>query len=77
MGVTHTDGFKGAAAARAEKKKHEHYNNPKRKCRDEGNTDSRLDVELIPLALEATGAGGHEVKELAKILNMHTKRGFY
>ena len=60
--------FKGAAAARAEKKKHEHYNNHKRKCRDEGNTDSRLDVEPIPLALEATGAVGREVKELVKDL---------
>ena len=70
VGVTHKDGFKGAAAARAEKKKHEHYNNHKRKCRDEGNTDSRLDVELIPLALEATGttAVGREVKELGKDL---------
>ena len=64
VGVTHKDGFKGAAAARAEKKKHEHYNYHKRKCRDEGNTDSRLDVELIPLALEATGTVGREVKEL-------------
>ena len=68
VGVTHKDGFKGAASARAEKKKHEHYNNHKRKCRDEGNTDSRLDVELIPLALEATGAVGREVKEIVKDL---------
>ena len=36
VGVTHKDGFKGAAAARAEKKKHEHYNYHKRKCNDEG-----------------------------------------
>ena len=35
VGVTHKDGFKGAAATRAEKKKHEHYNNHKRKCSDE------------------------------------------
>jgi hypothetical protein len=47
VGVTHKDGFKGATA-RAEKKKHEHYNSHKKKCRDEGNTDSRLAVELIP-----------------------------
>ena len=39
-----------------------------RKCRDEGNTDSKLDVELIPLALEATGAVGREVKEIVKDL---------
>ena len=59
VGATHRDGFKGAAAARAETKKHEHYNNHRRRCRDEGNTDSQLDVELIPLALEATaGRGG-------------------
>ena len=69
-GVTHRDGFKGAAAARSDKKKHEHYNNHKRKCRDEGNTESQLDVELIPLALEATGAVGHEVKELGKDLKL-------
>ena len=69
VGVTHKHSFKGAAAARAEKKKHEHYNSHKRKCRDEENTDSRLDVELIPLALEATGAVGREVKELGKGLN--------
>jgi hypothetical protein len=68
VGVTHKDGFKGAAAARAEKKKHEHYNNHKKKCRDECNTDSRLDVELNPLALEVTGAVGREVKELGKDL---------
>jgi hypothetical protein len=70
VGVTHThkDGFKGAAAARVEKKNHEHYNNHKKKCRDEGNTDSRLDVELFPLALEATGAVGREVKELGRDL---------
>ena len=54
VGVTHKDGFKGAAAARAEKKKHEHFNNHKRKCRDEENTYSRLDVELIP----STGSYG-------------------
>ena len=53
---------------RCQKKKHEHYNNHKRKCIDEGNTDSRLDVELIPLALEATGAAGHEVEELGEDL---------
>ena len=68
VGVTHKDGFKGAAAARAEQKKHEHYNNHKKKCRDEGNLDARLDVELIPLALEVTGAVGREVKELGKDL---------
>ena len=68
VGVTHKDGFKGAAAARAEKKKHEHYNNHKSKCRNEGNADSRLDVELTPLALEVTGAIGEEVRELAKEL---------
>ena len=48
--------------------KHEHYNNHKKKCRDEGNLDARLDVELIPLALEVTGAVGREVKELGKDL---------
>jgi hypothetical protein len=68
VGVTHKDGFKGAAVARAEKKNHEHYNNHKKKCRDERNTDSRLDVELIPLALEVTGAVGREVKELGRDL---------
>ena len=61
VGVTHKDGFKGAAAARAEKKNPKHCNNHKRKCRNEGNTDARLDVELIPLALEATGALGNKV----------------
>ena len=68
VGVTHKDGFKGAAAARAEKKKHEHYNNHKSKCRKEWNTDSRLDVELVPLALEVAGAVGEEVRELEKEL---------
>jgi hypothetical protein len=70
-GVTHKDGFKGAAAAKAEKKKQEHYDNHKKKCRaarDEGNTDSRLDVELIPLVLEVTEAVGREVKELGRDL---------
>ena len=68
VGVTHNDGFKGAAAARAEREKHEHYNNHKKKCRNEGNLDARLDVELIPLALEVTGEVGREVKELGKDL---------
>jgi hypothetical protein len=68
VGVTHKDGFKGAAAAKAEKKKQEHYNSHKKKHRDERNTDSRLDVELIPLALEVTGAVGREVKELGRDL---------
>ena len=68
VGVTHKDGFKGAAAARAKKKKHEHHNNYKKKCRDEGKKDSRLAVELIPLALEATGAVGNEVNESGKDL---------
>ena len=68
VGVTHKDGFKGAAAAKAERKKHEHYNSHKKKCRDEGNTDSRLDVELIPLAMEVTGAVGREVQELGRDL---------
>ena len=36
--------------------------------RRRGNTDSRLDLELAPLALEATGAVGREVKELGKDL---------
>jgi hypothetical protein len=68
-GVTHKGGFKGAAAARAEREKHERYNNHKKKCsRDEGNLDARLDVELIPLALEVTGAVGREVKELGNDL---------
>jgi hypothetical protein len=68
VGVTHKDGFKGAAAAKSEKKKQGHYNSHKKKCRDEGNTDSRLDVELISLALEVTGAVGREVKELGRDL---------
>jgi hypothetical protein len=68
VGVTHKDGFKGAAAAKAEKKKQEHYDSHNKKCRDEGNTDSRLDVEFIPLALEVTGAVGREVKELDRDL---------
>ena len=68
VGVTHKDGFKGAAATRAEQKTHEHYNNHKKNCRDKGNSDSRLDVELIPLALEVTAAVGREAKELGRDL---------
>ena len=52
----------------AEMKKDEHYNNHKSKCRNEGNTDSRLDVELTPLVLEVTRAVGEEVRELGKEL---------
>jgi hypothetical protein len=48
--------------------KQEHYNSHKKKCRDEVNTDSRLDVELIPLVLEGTGAVGREAKELGRDL---------
>jgi hypothetical protein len=60
VGVTHKDRFKGAAAAKAEKKKQEHYNSHKKTCRDEGKTD--------PLALEVTLAVGREVKELGRDL---------
>ena len=69
VGVTHKDGYKGAAASRAEREeKHEHYNSHKRNCRDEGNIDSRLHAELIPLVLEVTGRFGREVKALGKDL---------
>ena len=65
VGVTHKDGFKGATATRAEKKKQARaLQQSQGKVQRKGNTDSRLDVELFPLALEATGAVGHEVKEL-------------
>ena len=48
---------------------HEHYTNHKKKCRDKGNTDSRLDVGFSPLALEVTGAVvEREAKELGKDL---------
>jgi hypothetical protein len=68
VGVTHKEGYKVAAATRAEKTRHEHNKNHKKKCRDGGNTDSKLDVELIPPALEVTDLVGREVRELEKDL---------
>jgi hypothetical protein len=41
VGVTHKDGFKGAATAKAGKKKQEHYNSHKKKCRDEGMKETQ------------------------------------
>ena len=66
VGFTHRNGSRGAAATRAGKKKHEHYNNHKGKCKDKGRLTARRGAH--PLALEATGAVGNEVKELGKDL---------
>jgi hypothetical protein len=69
VGVTHKDGFKGSAAARAETKNTSTTTTTRESAETkEANTDSRLDVGLIPLALEATGAVGNEIKVLEKDL---------
>jgi len=71
-GVTQDDGYKGAAAKRAEKRKNQHYNSHIQACRKAGSTDKRLDIEMVPLAIETMGATGEEMQELSKVL----KRSF-
>ena len=71
-GVTQADGFRGSAAARAEKRKNQHYEGHIQACRKAGSTDKRLDIEMVPLAIETTGTAGIEMQELSKVL----KRSF-
>ena len=60
-----------SAAARGEKQKQKHYDQHKQKCRSQGMTDGRLNIEVIPIVFESPGAAGRHMIDLAHRLSRH------